>query len=150
MFRAETNNVSEGRQQITGFYWKRLFRSNELQILSQHWNPVDPNYPEIEADWEHWAFELTTLNASSEEDAKDQFDELVFLHDKKNDDGFFIIEDDPDVVGNYDPLNGELCLWSEALGDRTMNRVDRLKDVKALYSDYVIEAKAKEELGSDD
>ena len=144
MFRAETNNT-DGREQITGLYWKRLFRSNYLNIVSQSWN--DPE--DDESHWEHWAYELTTLTASSKEDAQSKFDEFVLLHDRKNADGFFEIKDDPNVLGGYDPLNGELHLWSEALGSRTQG-VDSLKEAKALYSDYVEESKVTEELGSDD
>ena len=151
MFRAVTKNT-DPREQITGFYVKRLFRSNFLDILSQYWEEAYEGEEvgfDHEAQWSHWAEEVTTLTASSEEDAKAQFDEFVFLHDREED-GFFMIEDVPDITGEYDHLNGVLYLWSEALGSRTMNRVGRLKDVKALYSDYVTESKVTEELGSDD
>ena len=114
MFRAETNNT-DGREQITGLYWKRRFRSNYLNIVSQSWN--DPE--DDESHWEHWAYELTTLTASSKEDTHDKFDEFVLLHDRKIADGFFETKDDPNVLGGCDPLNGERHLWSEAIGSRT-------------------------------
>ena len=146
--------TTDPQELITGFYVKRLFRYNFLDILSQYYEEAyegdDGNV--YEAQWSHWAEEITTLKASSEEDAKSQFDEFVFLHDRDDElcfplDELDMIEDVPDIGGSYDHLNGELSLWSEALGDRTIHGVLRLKDVKALYSAFVEETKAFKELG---
>ena len=140
--------TTDPQELITGFYVKRLFRSNFLDILSQYYEEAyegdDGNV--YEAQWSHWAEEITTLKASSEEDAKSQFDEFVFLHDRvTNLDVDELGIDDPDVIviGSYDHLNGQLDLWTEELGDRIFHGVDRLKDVKALYAEFVDESKAK-------
>ena len=153
-FHAGPKNIGP-QELITGFYVKRLFRSNFLDIFVQHYEEAyegDDGH-DYEAQWSNWAEEVTTLQASNEEDAKSQFDEFVFLHDKDGSlDEVELGIDDPDVVvfATYDHLNGQLDLWSEALGNRTIYRVDRLKDVKARYSEFVEETKAKEELGTDD
>ena len=153
-FHAVTKNLGP-QELITGFYVKRLFRSNFLDIFVQHYEEAyegDDGH-DYEAQWSNWAEEVTTLQASDEEDAKSQFDEFVFLHDREDElcfplDELDMIEDVPDIGGSYDHLNGELSLWSEALGDRTIHGVLRLKDVKALYSAFVEETKAFKELGS--
>ena len=138
-FHAVTKNTGTV-EQVTGFYVKRLFRSNFLDIFVQHYEEAyegDDGH-DYEAQWSNWADEVTTLQASNEEDAKSQFDEFVFLHDRVinlNVDELGI--DDPDVIviGSYDHLNGQLDLWTEELGDRIFHGVGRLKDVKALYKD---------------
>ena len=62
---------------------------------------------------------------------------------------FVEINDDPSVLGLYDEVNGVVHLMSDALGSRTQG-VNSLEEAKARYSDYVIESKTTEELGTDD
>ena len=153
-FHAVTKNIGP-QELITGFYVKRLFRSNFLDIFTQDYEEAyegDDGHV-YEAQWSNWAEEVTTLQASNEEDAKSQFDEFVFLHDRVTDlDVDELGIDDPDVIviGSYDHRNGQLDLWTEELGDRIFHGVSRLKDVKALYAEFVEESKTTEKLGTDD
>ncbi len=48
------------------------------------------------------------------------------------------------MLGLYDNLNGVVHLMSDALGNRTIG-VDSLEEVKARYSDFVIESKELDE-----
>ena len=84
VFRVQTE-YREEREQIKGFYIKRFFWSNYLEIVSQSWAEACEEY---EAQSDSIAEEVTTLPASSEEEAQAQFDEFVFVYDR---DGFFEI-----------------------------------------------------------
>ena len=125
-------------EQVTGFYMRRTFRSNRLELYSQKIGE------DGEVDSRGW--NLGHQVVATEEEAKTEFDKFVSRYGK---DGFIELNDEPSVLGLYDEVNGVVHLMSDALGNRTQG-VNSLKDAKALYSDYVIESKQVEELGSDD
>ena len=137
MFQVQTEH-REDREQITGFCMKRFFWSNYLEIVSQSWNEAYDDYP---AQFDVVAQELIELHAPDEESAQAKFDEFVLVYDTN---GFFEINDEPSVLGLYDNLNGVVPLMSDALGNHTMG-ADSLEEVKARYSDFVIESKELDE-----
>ena len=72
LFRVQTE-YREEREQITGFYIKRFFWSNYLEIVSQFWTEADGDW---EAQFDSVGEEETTLPVSSEEEAQAAIERL--------------------------------------------------------------------------